>query len=85
MDITLLRGRQATTRLPLFVALLCLCTASVAHADDALDAIRQRGQLIWGADAEGGGPFVFPDPTEEDPDLISGFEVDIANLLAGRS
>lgn len=52
---------------------------SAARAD-RLDAIRQRGVLIWGADQEGGGPFVYPDPADDD--RVIGFEVDLAGLLA---
>ncbi len=55
------------------------CTQSAA-AQDALDQIRQRGVLVWGADQEGGGPFVYPDPSN--PDLRVGFEVDLADYLA---
>lgn len=54
---------------------------SAARAD-RLDAIRQRGVLIWGADQEGGGPFVYPDPADDD--RVIGFEVDLARLLAGE-
>ena len=44
-----------------FVPLVAVlaCGVGVARAD-ALDAIRQRGVLVWGADAEGGGPYVYP-------------------------
>ncbi len=35
--------------------------------------------LRWGADSEGGAPYVFPDP--KDPRTIIGFEVDIAKAL----
>lgn len=35
--------------------------------------------LRWGADREGGGPYVYPDPVE--PDHIIGFEVDLADEL----
>jgi polar amino acid transport system substrate-binding protein len=35
--------------------------------------------LRWGADREGGGPYVYPDPAK--PDRIIGFEVDLANEL----
>jgi polar amino acid transport system substrate-binding protein len=38
--------------------------------------------LVWGADAEGGGPFVYP--RDDDPSRIQGFEVDLAELLAAR-
>src|SRR5438552_3775247 len=37
------------------------------------------GELRWGGDAEGGAPYVFPDP--KDPREIVGFEVDLANAL----
>ena len=38
-------------------------------------------ELVWAADAEGGAPYVFPDP--RNPAVI-GFEVDLANALAAR-
>ena len=38
--------------------------------------------LRWGADSEGGAPYVFPDP--KDPRTIIGFEVDLANALGRR-
>ena len=49
-----------------------------AVADDGLDQIRQRGTLVWGADQEGGGPFVYPDP--DDPTRLIGFEVELARV-----
>jgi len=51
-------------------------------AGDTLDEIQRRGELIWGADAEGGGPFVFP--RDDDPTQVEGFELELARLLAGR-
>lgn len=53
-----------------------------AFAADTLDTIRARGELLWGADAEGGAPYVYPDP--EHPEQLIGFEVDLANALAAR-
>src|SRR5262249_52285290 len=47
---------------------------------DALETIQRRGTLIWGADQEGGAPYVFPDPGN--PSHLIGFEVDLADLLA---
>ena len=38
--------------------------------------------LTWGADAQGGAPYVFQDPME--PNRITGFEVDLATLLGQR-
>jgi polar amino acid transport system substrate-binding protein len=53
-----------------------------AHAqDDQLAEIRSRGALRWGADQEGGGPYVYP--REDDPNQVTGFEVELANRLAG--
>src|SRR5262245_21354325 len=49
---------------------------------DRLDEIRRRGELIWGADQEGGGPYVYPDET--DTDRVTGFEVDLADALAAE-
>jgi polar amino acid transport system substrate-binding protein len=47
-----------------------------------LDEIRARGELVWAADQEGGGPHVFVDP--DDPARLTGFEVDLAALIAGE-
>ena len=58
-----------------------LSLANSAGAD-ALDEIRQRGTLVWGADQEGGGPYIFP--RKDDPTQIQGFEVELADLLAKR-
>src|SRR5438128_11658901 len=49
---------------------------------DTLQAIRQRGALRWGADAEGGAPYVFPDPQE--PKRMIGFEYDLAEAVAAK-
>ncbi len=55
-------------------------TAGPTNADDTLHQIHKRGMLIWGADAEGGGPYVYPDP--ENPRSMIGFEAELAQLLA---
>jgi polar amino acid transport system substrate-binding protein len=49
---------------------------------DTLETIRQRGVLLWGADAEGGAPYVYPDPQK--PEQLIGFECDLADALAAR-
>lgn len=51
-----------------------------AASADTLSTIRDTGVFIWGADQEGGGPYVFPDPKNDA--VLSGFEVDLADLLA---
>src|SRR5262245_33527695 len=39
-------------------------------------------EFVWGADAEGGAPYTFPDP--RNPAHNIGFEVDLADALASR-
>src|SRR6266404_6356177 len=51
-------------------------------AADHLEKIRQQGELRWGADAEGGAPYVYPDP--QHPDRLIGFEFELAEALAGQ-
>ncbi|MFM8290958.1 MAG: substrate-binding periplasmic protein, partial [Planctomycetia bacterium] len=47
-----------------------------------LDEVRRRGELVWAADQEGGGPHVLPDPA--DPNRLTGFEVEFAALIAAE-
>src|SRR5436190_4410939 len=61
------------------VALVLTNSQEIARADH-LDQIRQRGVLRWGADAEGGGPYVYPDPKH--PEQFIGFEFELAQVLA---
>ena len=42
---------------------------------------QQTQELRWGGDAEGGAPFVEADP--RDPSRVVGFDVEVAQLLAG--
>ena len=53
-----------------------------ARAAHTLAAIQKNGVLKWGADAEGGAPFVFPDPQK--PERLIGFEAELADALAAR-
>jgi len=62
--------------------LLLLCGPLPVFSADHLESIRQRGVLLWGADAEGGAPYVYPDPQK--PDQLIGFEVELANALAAK-
>ena len=65
----------------LLVISICLMPVSPAFGqDDSLRTIQTLGTLVWGADQEGGGPFVFPD--EKDPNKLVGFEVELAELIA---
>ncbi|HWO17685.1 MAG TPA: ABC transporter substrate-binding protein/permease [Kofleriaceae bacterium] len=49
---------------------------------DTLAKIRARGEILWGADLQGGEPFVYPDP--ENPQRLIGFDVDIMDAVARR-
>jgi polar amino acid transport system substrate-binding protein len=60
--------------------LLSLTLLSTGAEGDVLDRIRERGYFSWGADQEGGGPYVFPDPA--DSSRILGFELELAGLIA---
>jgi polar amino acid transport system substrate-binding protein len=61
--------------------LAVIALSSVAVAAE-LDEVRSRGELVWAADQEGGGPHVFPDPA--DPRRLTGFEVEFAELIAAE-
>jgi polar amino acid transport system substrate-binding protein len=72
--------------LALVVAVLLFRTLPL-HAEPAgeggsLAALRARGELRWGADSQGGAPYVFQDPM--DPNHLIGFEVDLAAALAHK-
>ena len=64
-----------------FASLLASRPPPVSAANH-LDEIRSRGVLHWGADAEGGAPYVYPDP--EKPQQLIGFECDLAGALAAK-
>jgi polar amino acid transport system permease protein/polar amino acid transport system substrate-binding protein len=70
------RARVAITLLVLLLA------GSICSGVDHLEQIRKRGFLRWGADAEGGAPYVYPNP--EKPDQLVGFEFELAEALARR-
>jgi polar amino acid transport system substrate-binding protein len=48
----------------------------------SVQAAQAVQEFKWAADAEGGAPYVFPDP--RNPANIVGFEVDLAEALAAR-
>ncbi len=63
----------------LWIACAALAIARPGRAD-ALSSVRERRELVWGGDLQGGEPYVFEDP--RDPRRIVGFEVDIAAAIA---
>ena len=62
----------------LFVILLTTAVRP-ALAGDTLAAAKASGSLTWGADQEGGAPYIFP--SETDQETLIGFEVDLAAAL----
>lgn len=69
------------TRLKTLVATCLAATVSLpAFAGDTLTEARASGKLLWGADQEGGAPFIFP--SEIDQETLVGFEVDMAESMA---
>ncbi|HEV2692893.1 MAG TPA: ABC transporter substrate-binding protein/permease, partial [Verrucomicrobiae bacterium] len=65
-----------------FLLLLLAGGSLPVFAADHLDAIRKSGVLRWGGDAEGGAPYVYPDPNK--PEQLTGFEHDLADALAAK-
>jgi len=61
---------------------LWFCGEVRAVGADRLQEIKQRRVLRWGADAEGGAPYVYPDPGR--PELLIGFEYELAQALAEK-
>src|SRR5215813_11419253 len=55
----------------LFFALLCLASPAKAQSGDR--------QLRWGGDAEGGAPYLLPNP--KNPREIIGFEIDLMDAV----
>ncbi|MGE3317656.1 MAG: ABC transporter permease subunit [Planctomycetaceae bacterium] len=61
------------------VATLFFAGTFSGTTDAADDASGSPAKIRWGADREGGGPYIFPN--EDDPSKIEGFEVDLAAAL----
>src|SRR5947208_5089080 len=63
-----------------FAACLALAGCGAAPPTDALERIRAQGELTWGADEQGGEPYVFEDAAHGG--ALVGFEVELADTLA---
>lgn len=63
-----------------FLALL-ICGCGHQPPSSTLERIRREGKLTYGTDAEGGGPYAFPDRTA--PGRVTGFEVELIGMLCG--
>jgi polar amino acid transport system substrate-binding protein len=65
-------------------AIAIAIAACGGNADDGgtLAKVRERGEITWGADLQGGEPYLYEDPA--DASHLLGFEVDIMDELARR-
>ena len=77
-----LRRRWRAWRCGLLVVLLFTGAGLPLLAVDSLQEVQRRGELRWGADAEGGAPYVYPDPQR--PEQLVGFEYELADALAAK-
>ena len=85
MRSSLLRGvilLGRSPRLILIIVSLLAISRNASTQADSLESIRSKGTLVWGADQEGGGPFVYP--AEDDANRLIGFEVELAELIAAH-
>ena len=64
----------------LLSSLLVAGCAAPATAGTGLARIRAAGVLRWGADTQGGEPYVYDDPAK--PGHLVGFEVELAAAIA---
>ncbi len=58
------------------------CACSTSGGPTTLAKIQARGEITWGADLQGGEPYLYEDPAN--PSHLVGFEVDIMDALAHR-
>ncbi len=79
------RHTAAVSRAALAVV-LAVALGSCGGGSDApgqtLAGIKARGEITWGADRNGGEPYVYDDPA--DSSHLIGFEVDIMDAIARR-
>ena len=70
-------------RLALILAIILAIAFAAGDARaDRLANVRARGELVIGADIQGGEPYVYEDP--KNPGRLIGFEVDIGDELGKR-
>ncbi|MCX7771061.1 MAG: ABC transporter substrate-binding protein, partial [Proteobacteria bacterium] len=64
----------------LFLAFLILNSKNSFSKKTTLQKIKERGYILWGTDLEGGAPYAFPDPSNQN--RVIGFEIDLAEAIA---
>src|SRR6185295_2450624 len=79
-----LHPRRSTSRSIAIVAAATVALGLACGGDHSgtLAKVQKRGVIIWGADLQGGEPYLYDDPSN--PGHIVGFEVDIMDALARR-
>ncbi|MBS1122580.1 MAG: Amino acid transporter binding protein and permease protein, partial [Deltaproteobacteria bacterium] len=58
------------------------CAGGGDAPGQTLAGIQERGEITWGADRNGGEPYVYDDPA--DSSRVIGFEVDLMDAIARR-
>ena len=80
--ISLLQPRsQALVQLACLAVLFLWASPHGLRADQ-LDDIRRRGEVVFGADEEGGAPFLYRGSGSNDQDTLIGFEIDLMDRIA---
>jgi polar amino acid transport system substrate-binding protein len=74
------RGITACLLVLAVVLSACAVSCGAVPPSSGLARVRAAGVLLWGADLQGGEPYVYDDP--ERPGELAGFEVDLARALA---
>lgn len=64
------------------LAALVMTGCAGEDPDDTLAKIKKAGVLRWGADIQGGAPYIYEDPEKDG--AIKGFEVELADALAAE-
>lgn len=80
--LTAIEWAKLCRRRGVFAAGLLWLVVAPVEGGEVWQRIHDRGVLRWGADQEGGGPFIYPAP--DDPSRLLGFEVELAELIAAR-
>jgi polar amino acid transport system substrate-binding protein len=78
--LSLALGFLACQRSPSSPAVVAGAARDGRVSDGSLRRVRAARVLRWGADVQGGAPYVYEDPAR--PGQNKGFEVDLANALA---
>jgi polar amino acid transport system substrate-binding protein len=67
--------------LALVLGLVAACSGTEEQGG-TLARIKERGEIVWGADMQGGEPFIYPDP--DNPKELIGFDREMMKAVARR-